>query len=78
MSPCEVIYFLILIYQLYVAQLLLLFKCIPCFFKVLQIFRVIKSEKIETPGYCLAISHDIDDLEILNHASKADVLRVRI
>ena len=44
--------------------------------EVLQIFRITKSDKIDPPGYCLAVSHEIDDLECLNHAAKADILKV--
>ena len=44
--------------------------------EVLQIMRITKSDKIDPPGYCVAISHDNEDFEILNHASKCDILKV--
>lgn len=48
------------------------------FFQVLQIFRITKSDKIDPAGYCVAVSHDIDELDCLNHAAKSDILRVSI
>ena len=46
--------------------------------QVLQIFRITKSDKIDPPGHCVAVSHDVDDFECLNHASKSDILKVAI
>ena len=45
--------------------------------EVLQICRITKSDKIDPPGYCIAVSHEVDDLECLNHAAKADILKVK-
>ena len=44
--------------------------------EVLQKMRITKSDKIEPAGYCVAVSHDIDDLELVNHAAKSDIMRV--
>ena len=44
--------------------------------EVLQIIRITKSDKIDPPGYCIAVSHEVDDLECLNLAAKADILKV--
>ena len=44
--------------------------------QVLQIFRITKSDKIEPAGYCIAVSHDVDEFDCLNHAAKSDILKV--
>ena len=46
--------------------------------EVLQIMRISKSDKINPPGYCLALSHDAEDTDVLNFASKSDVMRVSL
>ena len=38
--------------------------------------RITKSDKIYPTGYCVAISHDVDELDIVNHAAKSDILKV--
>ena len=38
--------------------------------------RITKSDKIDPPGYCIAVCHDIDELELVNHAAKSDILKV--
>ena len=37
---------------------------------------ITKSDKIDPPGYCIAVAHDNEDLDIVNHASKSDILKV--
>ena len=44
--------------------------------EVLQVMRITRSDKIEPPGYCIAISHDTEELEFVNQASKASILQV--
>ena len=40
--------------------------------------RLSKSNKIDPPGYCVAISHDVDEFEYINQASKSDIMKVRL
>ena len=37
--------------------------------EVLQMFRITKSDKIDPPGYCVAVSHEIDELQTLNFSA---------
>ena len=41
-----------------------------------QTIRIVKSDKITPPGLCVAVNHDIDELETLNFAFKSDIMKV--
>ena len=38
--------------------------------------RISRSDKIDPPGYCVAISHDQEDFDFVNHAYKTDIMKV--
>ena len=40
--------------------------------------RISRSDKIDPPGYCVAISHDQEDFDFVNHAYKTDIMKVNL
>ena len=38
--------------------------------------RISRSDKIDPPGYCVAISHDQEDFDFVNHAYKKGIMKV--
>ena len=45
-------------------------------FKILQCMRITKTDKIDPPGYAVAVCHDLEELDVVNFASKSDILKV--
>ena len=42
----------------------------------LQVMNICKSSKITPSGYCVAVSHDVDEFDAVNHAAKSEIMKV--